>query len=169
MSEREIDEAMADLADRVQRRLAARRADGEIPLELERELDRYVRAYGAEVARPPAQDRAREQIRAAIDRGAFAVAPAGGAPLRVARRAVTAATGTPAALDEVQRWRTSVEAAVVACIEAIDRFEADGLPAARDALAMVLDRLSALEAVEDAVADLETRLAAVEARLGDPR
>lgn len=163
-----VTEAELDaLSRRVEERLAARRAAGDLPPALEAELDRYQRAYAALHATPPPQDRARDEVRRALARPTFAAGGARGAGLTGRARAVAGrAAGAPALADQVQQWRDAMEGTVVACIEAIDRFETDGLPAARDALAMVLDRLSALEVLEDAVADLEARLRAVEARLG---
>ena len=173
MSDPDLAADLAGLALRVEQRIAARRRAGEFPHGLEDELDRYVRAYASqEVGGPLAQDRARVAVRAAAARPAFSPLSEPGPSdagntrgRRLASRARRAAMTSR--LAQVQVWRRSMEDAVVSSLEAIDRFEADGLPAARDALAMVLDRLGALTSLEDTVSDLEDRLTALEERLAD--
>ena len=165
---------VAGLARRVEQRIEEKRRAGELPAGLEEELDRYVRAYAAQHAGAPlAQDRARTAVREAASRSPFASAPAtipdGSSRARagrVAARVMRPARSAPIA--QIESWRRSIEDAVVASLEAIDRVEADGLPAARAALTMVLDRLAALEALEDTVADLDERLTILEERLAEP-
>ena len=156
------------LADEIRVRVDSQRASGELPPALEAELDQFLRAFAV---RPDDNPTERARTAALHATGLPALAPGvGRSSAGVDRRRPDGFTArllqrqSSGLLGQVQAWRESLETAVVALIEALDRLDAGGLPTARDALLMILDRLPALEVLERSVADLESRVSDLEER-----
>ena len=158
---------------RIQTRIRERRAAGDYPAGLEDELDRHYRQVSdtlhgtSATLREAAAAVHRVGVTSgfAAERISYASRASAGT---VAHRVVGKATirQTQGVLQQMQEFSTATREALEACLEALRDEAVHTHPQLERRLAYLVDKLDNFESAGDAVAALEARVAALEARLG---
>jgi hypothetical protein len=157
---------------RIQARISERREAGDYPVGLEDELDRHYRQVSDTLhGTSPALRSATAAVQRVATTGGFASErisydsrfPVGS----VAHRAVGKVTirQTHGVLQQMQEFSAATRDALEACLAALRENAVHTHPELERRVAYVVDKLASFEAAKDELLVLETRVAALEARL----